>query len=83
MPFSTNLIRSSENAKKVATAEKSFGASLRRLRLQKGLNPSDFPGITEKEIGRIDRGEIKRPHARTVGKLAKRLNVKPEEIETY
>lgn len=67
----------------LAAAEKSFGASLRRLRLQKGLNQTDFPGITEKEIGRIERGEVKRPHTRTIGKLAKLLNVKPDEIETY
>ena len=34
---------------------------LRRLRLQKGLHRSDFPGLTAKEIARIERGEVRNP----------------------
>jgi hypothetical protein len=61
----------------------SFGGALRRLRLQKGLRRSDFDGITAKEIARIERGEVKRPHPRTVAILAKRLGVPAREIPTY
>jgi Helix-turn-helix domain len=61
----------------------SFGGSLRRLRLQRGLRREDFDGISAKEIARIERGEVERPHADTIEKLAARLGVRPEELETY
>ncbi len=61
----------------------SFGGGLRRLRLQKGLSRSEFPGLTPKEIARIERGEVKRPHRSTIAILAVRLRVPPEEIRTY
>jgi hypothetical protein len=61
----------------------SFGGALRRLRLQRALRREDFDGISAKEIARIERGEVAKPHAETVGKLAARLGVKPEDIETY
>src|SRR5215218_7970623 len=38
--------------------DSSFGGALRRLRLLKGVARSDFPGISEKQIARIERGEI-------------------------
>jgi len=63
--------------------DRSFGGALRRLRLQKGLSRSDFPGITSKEIARIERGEVERPQAATLKVLADRLDVPPDEIETY
>lgn len=61
----------------------SFGGALRRLRLQKGLRRSDFDGITAKEIARIERGEVRKPHPRTVALLAKRLGVPARSIRTY
>jgi hypothetical protein len=61
----------------------SFGAALRRLRIQKGVPRSGFPGITEKEIARIERGEVSRPHAATLRAIADRLDVEPAEIETF
>ncbi len=63
--------------------ELTFGTSLRRLRQQKMLARSDFPPISAKEIARIERGEIVRPHGRTMKIIAHRLGVKEEEIETY
>jgi hypothetical protein len=39
--------------------------ALRWLRLQKGPRQSDFPGVTAKEIARIERGELKKPHQQT------------------
>ncbi len=61
----------------------SFGAALRRLRLQKGLSRSDFPGISDKEIARIERGEVERPHGSSLRAIADRLGVEPVDIETF
>jgi Predicted transcriptional regulators len=69
--------------KRALYEDSSFGASVRRLRLQKGLSRRDFPGITEKEIARIERNEISRPHARTLEILASSLGVPVEELATY
>jgi hypothetical protein len=64
-------------------ADHSFGGGLRRLRLQKGLRQSDFPGITAKEIARIERGEVKKPHLRTLTAIAKRIGVSADQISTF
>ncbi len=63
--------------------DRSFGGALRRLRLQKNLLRTDFPGLTAKEIARIERREIKRPHPRTLAILANRLGVPADEIAKY
>lgn len=63
--------------------ERTFGASLRRLRTQRGLLRSDFDGVDSKTIARIERGEVGRPHSKTLGILAERLGVRVEEIEKY
>jgi hypothetical protein len=63
--------------------DSSFGGALRRLRLQKNLRRSDFPGISEKQIARIERGEIARPRQSTLRALAHRLGVAPEEIASF
>ena len=70
--------RKAELAKK----DKGFGASLRRLRLQKGLRQTDFPSIDPREIGRIERGDVK-PRKTTIEKIANVLNVDAGEITTY
>jgi Helix-turn-helix domain len=61
----------------------SFGASLRRLRLEHGLRRGDFAGVSEKEVARIERGEIETPHRRTLETIAARLGVAVEELGTY
>lgn len=61
----------------------SFGASVRRLRLLKRVARDDFPGLSEKQVARIERGEIRRPHRRTVETIAARLGVDPKEIASY
>lgn len=63
--------------------DSSFGGALRRLRLQKRLGRDDFPGITAKEVARIERGEVKKPHSQTLAVLAQCLGVAPDEIATY
>jgi hypothetical protein len=66
----------------LAKKDKGFGACLRRLRLQKGLNQADFPDIDAREIGRIERGEVK-PRKATIEHIAHRLDVDPDDIKSY
>jgi hypothetical protein len=70
-------------AKRRRAEEKTFGASLRRLRIQRGLRQGDFSGISEREIGRIERGEVEKPHQDTLRLIARRLGVRVEEIDEY
>jgi hypothetical protein len=72
-----------EQRKRRAQDDPSFGGSLRRLRLQRGLGRSDFPGLNAKEIARLERGEVRKPHPETLAIIAERLGVKPDEIGTY
>lgn len=64
-------------------AEKTFGAALRRLRLLRGLRQDEFGALNAKTISRIERGEVARPHQGTLQILARRLGVRPTEIEDY
>jgi hypothetical protein len=63
--------------------DRSFGASLRRLRILKGLRQSDFNGIPAKTIARVERGEVGKPHQATLQKIAHHLGVPAEDIATY
>jgi hypothetical protein len=64
-------------------SERTFGASLMRLRKQRRLRRTDFAPISSKEIARIERNEIGKPHTRTLEAIASQLCVRPEEIENY
>jgi hypothetical protein len=66
----------------LAKRDKSFGASLKRLRLQKGLRQSDIRGVTEREVRRIESGEVV-PHQRTLERLASALGVGVDEIRQF
>jgi hypothetical protein len=63
--------------------ERSFGASLMRLRTQRRLRRSDFAPVSSKEIARLERNEVEKPHARTLETIAGRLGVPPGEIKSY
>jgi helix-turn-helix protein len=63
--------------------DRSLGGTVRRLRLERGLRQKDFPGVTAKEVARIERGEVKKPHLRTLARIAKRLGVLVREISRY
>ena len=63
--------------------DKSFGACLRRLRLLKKVKQSDFEGLDAREIGRIERGEVKKPRPATLEKIARRLGVEAKDISTF
>lgn len=60
-----------------------FGASLRRLRIQRGLSQSDFPGVPRKTVSRIEKGLVKTPRGKTLAHLSQALGVAPDEIETF
>ncbi len=64
-------------------SEKSFGASLLRLRKQRRLKRADFHPLSAKTIARIERSEIEKPHGGTLQTIADRLGVSPEEIGDY
>jgi DNA-binding Xre family transcriptional regulator len=64
-------------------SERSFGASLMRLRKQRRLKRSDFAPISSKEIARLERNEVAAPHGKTLETIAKRLEVRIEEISEY
>jgi hypothetical protein len=74
--------RKRQNAKR-RQEERGFGASLRRLRIQKRLARTDFPGLSAKTIARIEKKKTGKPHERTLGIIAETLGVSPDEIETY
>lgn len=61
----------------------SFGGALRRLRIARGLSRADFSPLSEKEVARIERGDVKKPRDRTLAVLARRLRVKPGEIASW
>ena len=69
--------------KELLAEEKTFGASLRRLRLQKGLSRRDFTPLSPKTIARIERNEVDRPHGQTLRTISHRLGVEADAIESY
>ena len=81
MSSTRRIVRSSRRS--VEATDQGFGASLRRLRLQRQLKRSDFPGIASKTVARIERHEVEKPHGKTIETIAKRLGVSADEIENY
>lgn len=70
--------------KERAASEQTFGASVRRLRKQRGLRREDFgPEIAAKTVARIEQGKVSRIHRRTRAALAERLGVAPDEVGTF
>lgn len=61
----------------------SFGAALRRLRLLRALSRRDFAPLSAKSIARIERGDVARPRDATLRRIARKLQVEPEDIGTY
>jgi hypothetical protein len=74
--------RKQQNARR-RREDRSFGASLRRLRIQKRIGRADFPSISAKTIARLERNETGKPHGKTLNILARTLRVDPDAIETY
>jgi len=72
-----------EAKRRLLEKDDTFGGALRRLRLQRGLRQSDFLPLTAKEVARIERGEVSKPHRNTLLTLASRLGVEPDAITEY
>ena len=73
-----------QKLKKERLAEdRSFGASLRRLRVQRGLKRSDFAPLASKTIARLERGNVERPQGKTLEAIEKRLGMNADQIESY
>ena len=70
-------------ARERRASEKSFGASLQRLRKQRGLRRRDFSPLCEKTIARVEQGKVKRVHPRTLTTIARTLSIAPDEIESF
>ncbi|MEM1044406.1 MAG: helix-turn-helix transcriptional regulator [Bacteroidota bacterium] len=63
-----------------------IGASIRRLRKQRGLNQgtvAEAAGLSRRELGRIERGEVQSPHADTIERIARALAIAPNELESF
>lgn len=72
-----------ELRKRQLRTDTSFASSIRRLRLQRGLRRTDIPGLSEKQVARIERGETDRPHKGTLRSLARALEVPVDELGDY
>jgi len=70
-----------ERKKQRLSSEKSFGACLRRLRIQKKLKQIDFKNTSEKTIRRIEDGDV--PTATTKAKILNELGLTEEELLSY
>lgn len=72
-----------QEKKRRRSADTSLGGALRRLRLQRGLGRDDFPGVSEKTVARIERGEVKAPHGETLATIAATLGVEAGDLASY
>lgn len=63
-------------------ADDSLGASIRRLRLQKGLSRDDFGPLSAKTIARIERGETE-PRGTTLATISGTLGVETDQLRSF
>jgi hypothetical protein len=70
------------NRQRKAT-ERTLGASIRRLRMQRQLTRNDFPGIDPKTLARIERNEVAKPHMETLRIVSQRLGTSIDDLASY
>lgn len=63
--------------------DRSLGASIRRLRLQRGVRQADFGDVPARTVARIENGEVKRPQKETLAAIAERLGVRTSELASF
>lgn len=68
---------------RLAATERGLGPSLRRLRKQRGLAQSDFAPLAARTVARIELGQVTRVQAGTLKRLADKLGVAPEELDSF
>ena len=76
------VLSQTSNSGNIALPDLADG-TLRRLRLQKGLSRADFGRISAKEMARIERGQIKRPHPATLETIAAKLGVAVDVLGSF
>lgn len=64
-------------------SDRNFGASLRRLRIQRGLKRGDFAPLSAKTLARIERNEVQKPRGKSLRTIAATLQVDPDQIESF
>ena len=69
--------------KRMVQEEQGLGASIRRLRVARRVARHDFPGLDTKTLARIERGDVRRPHARTLTAIAARLGVDVADLGEF
>jgi hypothetical protein len=69
--------------KRLIRDEQSLGASIRRLRIARGLARTDFGDLDPRTLARIEQGEVDHPHQDTLDRIARRLGVRAEELAEY
>jgi len=69
--------------RKREASEQTLGASIRRLRKQRGLARDAFDGLAARTLARIERGEVEEPHTKTLELIARRLGVEVAELGEY
>lgn len=72
-----------ELCKRRREEEATLGASIRRLRLQRGVRLEDFEGLPPRTVGRIERGEVQTPQRATLQAIARRLRVPVGSLGDY
>lgn len=68
---------------RIIRQDRTFGGSIRRLRLQKGLSREDVPGVTARTLTRIETGRTRKPGAATLQALADSLGVGVGELGSF
>jgi hypothetical protein len=69
--------------KRRRAAERTMGASIRRLRKQRQLTRNDFRALDPKTLARIERSEVQKPHQDTLKLIADRLGVSSDDLGSY
>ena len=64
-----------EYRKSIQYKDKSVGACILRARNHKGLRQRDFPEISTRDIGRIERGQTKKPRKETLEHILSVLGI--------
>ena len=73
-------------AKERLRRDDGLGASVRRLRKQRGLSQkaaADAAGLSRRELGRIERGEVEAPRPGTVEMVAEALGVATSDLTDF
>jgi ribosome-binding protein aMBF1 (putative translation factor) len=78
--FADPIVRRQVESKYRADASR-YGAAIRKVREAHGLRQGKIPGLSEREVRRLEKGEVQ-PHSETLKKLAKAHGVSLPEYMT-